>query len=142
MMSKTISSQTLFVHLADGTTKDVELYLMPRVRFEADKVHITSTVLDIEYPKEDVLLFTYKGKDNNKINAPKGGVRYSTESERIVFHGVKSTDKVALYTMNGICVPVQLTRTAGNDVVLPLASVPSGVYLLNVNGKTSKFTKK
>lgn len=140
MISKTMSSQILVLHHADGSTTDVELYLMPRVNFEADKVLITSTILDMEYPKENILRFTYKSKDT-KINAPKANVKYSTENGQLVFHGVKSTDKVAVYTVNGIRVPVQLTHTAGNDVVLPLASVPSGVYLLNVNGKTSKFTK-
>lgn len=140
MMSIAVSSQTLVLHHADGSTTDIELYLQPRINFEADKVLITSTVLDMEYPKENVLRFTYKGK-STRINSPQANIKYSTENGRLVFHGIKSTDKVAVYTVNGVRIPVQLTRSAGNDIVLPLASIPSGVYLLSVNGKTCKFTK-
>ena len=54
-------AQTLVLHHANGTTTDVELYNMPLIQFDGDKVTITSTVLDMEYQKEDVLRFTYRG---------------------------------------------------------------------------------
>ena len=134
-----IKAQTLVLHHADGTTTDVQLYLMPRIQFQNNKVLITSTVLDMEYPKENVLRFSYKGVIN-AIDVPKANANYSHESGRIVFHAIKSRDKVAVYNVNGIRVPVSLNYS-GDDVTLSLASIPSGVYILSVNGRTSKFTK-
>ena len=130
----------LVLHHADGSTTDVELFLQPRIEFKGDKVLITSMVLDMEYPKENILSFTYKGKESG-IKPVRPDIKYSAENGRLVFHGIKSTDKVAVYSTNGVRIPVQITRSGGNDAVLQLSSIPSGVYLLNVNGKTSKFTK-
>ena len=123
---------------ADGTTTDVELYLKPRVEFAGDKVRITSTVLNMEYPKTDILRFTYKGEGTG-ITAPRTDADYSKEGDRLVFHGINAADKVAVYTANGVRVPVQLTSFDGFS--LPLSSIPSGVYILSVNGRTSKFVR-
>lgn len=133
------TAQTLVLWLADGTQTDVQLYTQPQVKFQNDKVLITSTVLNMEYPKENILRFTYKGGSTN-ISSPTGKANYSQQGEQLVFRGIKSDGKVAVYTANGIRVPVTVTRS-GDSVTLPLSAIPSGVYLLNVNGRTSKFTK-
>ena len=130
---------TLVLWHADGTTTDVALYLMPKVEFQNDKVRITSTVLDMEYPKENILRFSYKGNGTG-ISSPKTEADYSQEGDCLVFHGITSTDKVAVYTTNGIRVPAHLTA-AGDGVILSLSSIPQGVYVLSVNGKSSKFTR-
>lgn len=136
----TASAQNLVLHHANGTTTDVELFTMPQVKFLNDKVLITSIVLDMEYPKSDVLKFTYKGGASG-ITSPKEQSDYSQENGQLVFHGIKSTDKLAVYAVNGIRVPVILQRI-GSSAILPLSSIPSGVYVLSVNGRTSKFTKR
>lgn len=134
-----LKAQTLVLHHANGTTTDVELYTLPQVKFDGDRVLITSTVLDMEYPKQDVLRFTYKGGALG-ISKPNGKVEYSKENGQLVFHGIKSTGDIAVHTAKGIRVPVRIQRS-GSTATLPLNSIPSGVYLLTVNGRTSKFTK-
>lgn len=130
---------TLVLYHADGTTTDVALYLKPRVVFDGDMVRITSTVLDMEYPKSNILRFSYKGSGTG-ITAPKNEADYTREGDRLVFHGISSTDKVAVYTANGIRVPVHLSAVS-DGVTLSLSSIPQGVYVLSVNGKTSKFAR-
>ena len=133
-------AQTLVLHHPGGTTTDVELFTQPRLEFQDDKVLITSTVLNMEYPKDQVLRFTYKGGLQG-ISTPKGEADMSRDGDCLVFHNVKASDQVAVYTAKGIRVPVRLTRN-GNDAVLSLSQIPTGVYLLSVNGRTSKFTKQ
>ena len=135
-----MSAQTLVLHHANGNTTDVDLLTMPKVVFGNDKVLITSTVLNMEYSKEDVLRFTCKNS-TTRINMPTGKANVSKEKGQLVFHGINSSEKIAVYNTNGIRVPVHITRH-GDSASLPLNSIPSGVYLLNVNGKTSKFTKQ
>ena len=134
-----LRAQTLVLHHADGTTTDVELYTQPRIQFQNDRVVITSSVLDMEYPKADVLRFTYRGS-TLAVSAPRAEADYSREGERLVFHGIKAQDCVAVYRTDGIRVPVRLTLI-GSDAVLPLSQISQGVYLLSVNGRTAKFTK-
>ncbi len=134
-----LRAQTLVLWHADGTTTDVELYTQPQVKFQDDKVVITSTVLSMEYAKADVLRFTYKG-GSIAAGIPAAKASVSQENGQLVFHGVKAGEPIAVYTSNGIRIPVRLTRH-GDSATLPLSAIPSGVYLLSVNGRTSKFTK-
>lgn len=136
----TASAQTLVLHHANGKTTDVELYTQPQVKFVGDKVLITSTVLDMEYDKQDVLRFTYKGGTLG-ISTPLEKANFSQENGQLVFHGIKSTNKIAVHTLKGIRVPIHL-QYSGSSAILPLSTIPSGVYLLTVNGRTSKFTKR
>ena len=140
LMSLTMQAQTLVLHHANGTTTDVDLYTQPQVKFVGDKVLITSTVLDMEYDKQDVLSFTYKGGTLG-ISNPTEKAKVSQENGQLVFHGVKSSDKITVHTVKGIRVPVRLQHS-GSSATLPLAAIPSGAYLLTVNGRTSKFTKR
>ena len=137
--STSAMAQTLVLHHPGGTTTDVELYTQPRIEFQGDKVLITSPVLNMEYPKAEVLRFTYKGSTLTNIKASKTEADVSRDDDRLVFHHINAQDQVAVYTLNGIRVPVRLTRS-GSDATLPLSQIPKGVYLLSVNGRTSKFT--
>lgn len=140
LLSFKTQAQTLVLHHADGTTTDVQLYTQPQVKFQNDKVLITSTVLEMEYPKVDVLRFTFKGEGLG-INKPSGKINVSQENGQLVFYGIKPNEKIAVYTAKGIRVSVRVQRS-GSVATLPLSAIPSGVFLLSVNGRTSKFTKR
>ena len=133
------NNATLVLWHADGTTTDVALYLKPRVVFDGDLVRITSTVLDMEYPKSNILRFSYTGKGSS-ISNPQSEASFTRDGDRLIFHGIGSTDKVAVYNSDGIRVPVQLSATS-DGVTLSISSIPKGVYVLSVNGKTSKFVR-
>ncbi|MBP5771708.1 MAG: hypothetical protein J6W75_10155 [Bacteroidaceae bacterium] len=133
-------AQTLVLWHSDGTSTEVELYTQPNIQFNQDKVLVTSPVANLEYDAKDVIRFTYKGV-NTGVSSPTEEADYIQEKEQIVFRNIKSTDKIALYKTNGIRVPVRLTRH-GDSAVLPLSSIPTGIYMLSVNGRTSKFSKK
>ena len=107
--------------------------------FDGDLVRITSTVLDMEYPKSNILRFSYTGKGSS-ISNPQSEASFTRDGDRLIFHGISSTDKVAVYNSDGIRVPVHLSA-ASDGVTLSISSIPKGVYVLSVNGKTSKFVK-
>ena len=130
---------TLILWHADGTKTNIELSQLPQIQFENDKVIITSSILNMEYDAEEILRFTYEeglGEDAGLVD----GIA-SVQDGRLLFHGVKSADKVSVYSINGTRVPVKLSIVNGK-YSLSLSSIPTGVYILKVNGKTSKFTKK
>ena len=133
-------AQTLVLWHADGTQTDVQLLAQPQVKFQGDKVTVTSTVLDMEFDKQDVLRFTYKGK-TSAIGSTRADANVTQQDGQLVFHGVSAADHIAVYTTSGIRIPVRF-RLSGSDAALPLSSLPKGAYLLSVNGKTSKFTKR
>ena len=62
MHAQATGNATLVLHHADGTTTDVALFTQPRVTFTDGKLLVTSPLLTMEYPAEQVLRFTYKGE--------------------------------------------------------------------------------
>ena len=135
-----MSAQTLVLHHPGGTTTDVELFIQPRIEFQGDRVLITSSVLVMDYAKEDILRFTYKGGTTVAVKDVKKQADCTQRDGQLVFHGITGQDKVAVYNANGVRMPIRLT-VSGNDATLSLNAIPKGVYLLSVNGRTSKFTK-
>lgn len=133
-------AQTLVLHHADGTVTDVELYTQPRVEFQGDRVLIISPVLNMDYAKTDILRFTYKG-GTVAVKNVKNQADCTQRDDQLVFHGITQQDKVAVYNANGVRLPVRI-KVSGTDAMLSLNSIPKGVYLLSVNGRTSKFTKQ
>lgn len=138
--SKPLHAQSLILWHSNGNTTEVELYTQPHVEFVNDKVLVTSPVINLEYDKNDIIRFTYKGQGTD-ISLPIMESDFEKKDGHIILHDINSADKVAVYKVNGIRVPIQLS-IQGKDAVLSIASIPSGVYLLSVNGRISKFTKK
>ena len=139
--SSALHAQKLILWHSDNSTTEVDLLNQPLVQFAGDKVLVTSTIINLEYDKIDVIRFTYSGTKEDGIVAPNADTGVEQKDGQIVFHDVKSADKVAVYKANGIRVPVQFSFV-GSDAVLSLSQLPVGVYLFSVNGRTSKFTKK
>ena len=134
-----LHAQTLVLWHADKSTTEVELYTQTKVNFKDGKMYITSSVLNMEYDAADVLRFTYKGKSLGIKNVRKEA-DYSMKNGKIVFHGVKKYDKIGVYMLNGIKVPVNLDR-GDNEATLPVSALQSGAYLVKINSKTFKFVK-
>lgn len=135
--------ETLVLWHANGKTTEISLSKKPRVTFSEDKVLVKGSGITFEYSANDILKFTYKKEDVvNDIDTPNNVVNFFRDEEHIVFNGIKSTDEVALYKLNGSRIPVQLTHSDDNKVTLSLSGIPSGIYILKVNGKTTKITKQ
>ena len=137
----TVSAQTqvLVLHHADNTTTDVELYTNPKITFEGDKMIINSSVIHMELKVGDVVRFTYKEKSTG-VERPEADATYTQQNGQIIFNGIKDTNKIAVYKSNGTRVPVRFSSDNGH-LCFSLTSLPTGVYLLNINGKTAKIVR-
>lgn len=133
-------NSTLVLWHADGTQTRIELLKQPQVTFDGDMICFNSPVLNLQYPASNVLKFTYEGL-TTAISDPQAELSFHQDGERILFDSSVKPSSIALYTADGARVPVSLQSTA-NGAVLSLSGIPSGVYFLSVNGKTSKFMKR
>ncbi len=130
----------LVITHADGSTTSYELFTKPRITFVGDSVKITSPTVSAEYLAKDVLRFNYK-MPVTAIEKTIAGSQLSSDGEYLVFGGnVKATD-VKLFTANGIAVDSNFS-TAPSGIRLRLSSLQNGVYLVNINGRTTKFMKR
>ena len=130
---------TLVLHHADGKTSEVELYTMPRIQMTAEKMIVTVQGSRQEFPKSDVVRFTYKGIATG-ISTVRPETRYRVDEDRVTFYGIGSADRISVYNSGGFQIPVRLTGD-GTEAVLSLAPLPKGVYLVSINGRTFKFIR-
>ena len=129
----------LHIHFADGTTTAIELYTRPQVTFEGDRVVVASPVATMSYAAADVLRFTYS---INGVPNSIGEVQASpAEGEQLTFDAAADASSVQLFAEDGKQMPVSLTTVNGR-ASLSLSSLPAGVYVLKVNGRTSKIVKR
>ena len=133
---------TLNIHLADGTTQSVQLYTRPQVTFEGDRVVFTSPVVTFSYDAQQVLRFTYSGRDMpTGIAEADAGTPFSQQGEHLLFDASVKVADIQLFTDDGKRLPVSL-QTDGGRPVLSLSALPAGVYLVSINGRTSKIVKR
>lgn len=133
-------SQTLLIWDETSVLQKIDLKKKPVVTLLNDKFVVIGEGISLEYGITDVRRFTYEGlKDgiNNAVTQPVVR-RYDN---RIVLCGIKSEGAVSLHKLDGKSVPVKLVPQ-GSDMVLRLNDLPTGVYLLTVNGRTTKLMKK
>ena len=131
---------TLNVWFADGTTTAFLLYTRPLVTFEGDKVVISSPVAKFTYDAKEVLRFTYS-KTGNAVKTPKDDASFKKDGEQIIFDATVKSSDIQLFTEDGKRLPASLS-SVNDRSTLSLKNLPAGVYLLNVNGRTSKILKK
>lgn len=138
----TVSAQTqvLVLHHADNTTTDVELYTKPKITFENDQMVITSSVLMMSFKVGDVVRFSYK-ENNTAIDQAEAQADYVQRNGLIIFNGVKDTEKITVYKSDGTRIPVRFSSYSGYPA-FSLASLPTGVYILNINGKSAKIVRQ
>ena len=133
-------SQTLLIWDETSVLQKIDLKKKPVVTLLNDKFVVVGEGISLEYDITNVRRFTHEGlKDgiNNAVTQPVVR-RYN---DRIVLCGVKSEGAVSLHMLDGKSVPVKLIPQ-GSDMVLRLNDLPAGVYLLTVNGRTTKLMKK
>ena len=133
-------TQTLVLHHADGKTTEIDLVTMPRIQMTDSKMLITSMNVTQEFDKTDVLRFTFKGFGTG-ISSVKPETRYRVDEDQVTFYDVSAASRVSVHNTSGMQIPVSLTSD-GNKAVLSLAQLPSGVYLVSINGRTLKFIRK
>lgn len=134
--------ETLHIWMADGTETTVQLYTRPQVTFDGTVVRISSPVQTLEFPSADVLRFTYSGVDTSTaIDGIEKTADYRNDGDNLYFNGNVTVDKIQIYTADGKSVPLHI-HTVGSQLCLPLSDIPTGIYLLNVNGRTYKLIRK
>ncbi len=133
---------TLNVHHADGTKTAIQLYTRPQISFDGNFVIISSPVLQFRYNSKDVIRFTYSGGQlPDEVKGVENKKPFTQKGEILFFDSkVKSTD-IKLYSEDGKTLPVKV-YIEGNRPTLSLSSLRPGVYLLSINGSTTKILKR
>ena len=136
-LSVSAQTQVLVLHHADKTTTEVELYTQPKITFEGNQMVIASSVLNLSFQVGDVVRFSYRDK-STAVKQPDAD--YTQQNGMMIFNGIKDVSKIAVYKSDGTGVPVHFCSYDGH-LAFSLSSLPTGIYILSINGKTAKIVR-
>lgn len=134
------NQSALVVNHKDGTQTRIELATRPKVSFVTDSVNIVSSTVTLKYAVADVAFFNYVNAGSGILSA-KNDATYRLDGDNLYFSGVSSSEKIILYTTDGKRLSAKL-MSVESGFCLSLSGLPSGIYLLSVNGRTTKIIKK
>lgn len=130
-------NKSLFVTFDDGTRVEFALSTTPEVTVTDNKLTITSTVTTASYDLWTVKTFTYGATTGiNDVQTSQQG--FSLEGDNIVVDG---NVNVRIFAVDGKAVSVT-PETTGNQTVIPLNGLAKGVYIININGKSVKISRR
>lgn len=130
-------NKSLFVTFDDGTRVEFALSTTPEVTVTDNKLTITSTVTTASYDLWTVKTFTYGATTGiNDVQTSQQG--FSLEGDNIVVDG---NVNVRIFAVDGKAVSVT-PETTGNQTVIPLNGLAKGVYVININGKSVKISRR
>ncbi len=133
---------TLVVEMNDGSSVNYILSQKPQISMGDQIVRITTgdNGMEVTYPDAQVKRFSFSAFDPVKIEetelSPKVlKVRYM-DGQCVVISGTEATDHIALYTLNGQQISNGISIADGQTTI-DIASLPKGVYIINVSNKQS-----
>lgn len=133
------NKETLNVWMTDGTKSSVLLINHPIVVFNSSQLVIKSDSQTIEIPYDKVSHFSYTKEEDSSISDVIIGS--DDKDEFWLFPEGSTTENIYVYMIDGQKIPLNVHHK-GEIYVLNFASLASGVYIIKVNNKSYKITKK
>lgn len=135
------SNKVLVLWHADSTKTRIQLFTRPVIWFGKDVVDIKSPITTLQYPANSITKFTYENDETLSLKGIDGNPLYKQEGNSLYFDKRINASDISLYSYDGKRMPAKFVQTT-SGMSLPLTEVPSGIYLLSVNGQTFKIIKR
>ena len=131
----------LCLSMRDGSSVSFFLNEKPQISFVADSVKVVSTATLAKVKRSEVLDIKFKMEATNSIEEISEKGTFEIDGDFIRVANLKPSCIVKVFSVEG---RVVMSQTADEDgsAVIPLVSLPQGVYLLNYNELTIKFIKQ
>ncbi|MBR1463895.1 MAG: T9SS type A sorting domain-containing protein [Prevotella sp.] len=129
--------KSLFITFNDNTRVEFALSSNPEISFADDMLTVKAGDQSSSYELKKVQTFTYG--TSTGIRKVEGDAEVSMEGNRIVVRGQNA--RIRIFAIDGKAVNMPLEKT-GDYQVVDVDMLPKGVYIVNVNGKSIKITRK
>ncbi len=134
-----VPTHVLIVELTDGTSAKYALTDKPVISHKGNDVQITSNLLSATYSIDAVKKYRFEVGEVTGIEAAEAmemfAVEY-TDGETVRISGAGKNPRVSVFSMDARKVSAEVSDNEG-QIAVSLTNLPSGVYIVNVNGKQS-----
>lgn len=134
------AKQQLVVWQRDGQKVRFDLSEEPRTTFSKGQMIIKTNRDSVSYQLSDVLRYTYEGPYTEISAAPTHDLTFSQTAEGTELRNVASGTVVRLYNTAGVL--LESKTSDGSPVRFSLSSRPAGVYIINLDDRSFKISKR
>ncbi len=121
-----------------GNKTVLELSANPVITFEEEEMVVTTDFTRIMIPLDDIVEYTV----NEVASGIKGvSVAPQFQNGRVVLHDIPQGTSIGVYTMEGKLVMRQVADATASAEI-SISSLPKGVYIISVSGKSFKIINK
>lgn len=136
VLTASAEGKSLFVTFSDGTKAEYALSTLPQISMANDKLTVETTATTAEFDLYMVKTFTFGEASGIRAIETKG---YSINGDAIVFDGEATQTRI--FSLDGKTLSVAPIISNGQTIV-PLSSLKSGVYIISIDGKSVKISRR
>ena len=132
----------LHIEQANGQLLSIDLNDRPRTTYSDGNLIITSDKATVTLPLESVKRYYYETVSKTAIGSVKAmKATLSKDGEAIALNNLKPGTGIVVYNVAGQAVR-RINAGSRSNLVVSVADMPAGVYLIKVNDTTYKITKR
>lgn len=127
------------IYLMDGTSMTCQLSDKPTIKFTLSDLVVNSEKSSFTIPLDNLAKFGFESSTSGVEVVKPDKPNYTIYGNRILVKDLASGTCVRLYNVNGIRVFERTCNMDNGTMEIDVDSLPSGVYLLNINSNTAKI---
>lgn len=129
--------ESITMTMVNGVTTTVVLSGEPTIKFIDDKLVITTQDATAEFDRQEIMQLNYNvvaGIENVNID----NISVVNNGEALIFSNLLDNSHIMVFDLSGRL--LKSDRSLGSSFVLPFSGLSNGIYIVNVNGVSTKIS--
>ncbi|MBE6318938.1 MAG: T9SS type A sorting domain-containing protein [Bacteroidales bacterium] len=139
VLSHAESYEGILVMLVDGTTTTISFSEKPVIKFQSDKLVVHSDAVSTEFDRLKVARFNYVTDLSGVDGIDRSAVTIGNNGSTLYLSGLPTDSAIDVYSSDGKL--LESVRATSNHTI-EISGLPAGVYIVSVNGVSTKITKQ
>lgn len=132
------------VNKKDGGKQAYEMEKISKITFQEDAYTIVgkdnSDMATVSYADTKTITFELVDGIEQIVNTERGKMKIIKQGNTITVEGFNGNDgRVAIFSLDGT---MMQSNNAWRGDAISVESLPAGIYVININGQSLKFTKQ
>ncbi len=131
--------ESVTMTMVNGVTTTVVLSGDPTIKFVDDKLVITTKDATAEFDRQEIMQLNYNvvaGIENVNID----NISVVNNGEALIFSNLLENSRIMVFDLSERL--LKSDRSIGSSFVLPFSDLSNGIYIVNVNGVSTKILVK
>ncbi len=129
----------ILVTMVDGTTATINFDENPIIKLKPEKLVVQTDIATTEFDRSTVARFNYVGDVTTRVDAVvKNDVKVFNKGGVLLFANLPVNSEIRLFSADGKLLKRDIST---DNYVLNITDFSSGIYIVKVNGVSTKIVK-